>query len=151
MRPINQQAVAGAQGNPSRNVPMKASHDIASSELLESTARKTRETNSANLARLPTRSRCKVQSHGGLNDLPTRAEIEAMSPTHITIRTGKGPAPSSANMVKVASIPAANVSQNGDAGVLALKHTPSPPSSAKSRTRPSSASRFRNMVLDCRD
>ena len=149
MRPINQQTAA--QGSPNRSVPMKASHDIASPELLESAARKTRETNSAKLARLPARSGCKVQSHGGLSESPTRAEIELMTPTHITIRTGRSPAPRSANLVKVGSIPAAKLSQNRDVEGLSLTHTPSPPSSAKSKTRPSSASRFRNMVLDCRD
>ena len=149
MRPINQQTAA--QGTQNRSVPMKASHDIASSDILESAARKTREANSAQLVRLPAKSGCKAQSHGGLNESPTRAEIELMTPTHVTIRTGRSPAPRSANLVKVGSISAAKLSQNRDVEVLGLTHTPSPPSSAKSKTRPSSASRFRNMVLDCRD
>ena len=151
MKPISQQSLKPAQNSPKRSAPMKASHDIASPALLESSGDKTRESNSAELTKVRGRSGCKVRSPDGLNNSPTRAEIEAMTLTHITIRTAKGPVPRSASLVKVGSIPATNLQHNGNIDGMGNAHTPSPPSAAKSRTRPSSANRFRNMVLNCRD
>ena len=152
MRPISQQSLKPKHNNsPKRPTPMKASHDINSPALHECSGDKTRESNSAQLAKVRGRSECKTQGLDALNNSPTRAEIEAMTPTHITIRTAKGPVPRSANLVKVGSIPAASLQHNGDIDGMGTAHTPSPPSAAKSRTRPSSANRFRNMVLNCRD
>ena len=146
MRLISQQTLKPVHNSPTRSAPMKASHSITSPAGDEA-----RETNSAKLSKLRGRPGQKMQNPGGANYSPTRAEIEAMTPTHITIKTTKTPVPRSANLIKVGSIPASGLQQNGNADGMANAHKPSPPSAGKSRTRPSSANRFRNMVLNCRE
>ncbi len=134
---------------------MKASHQIASAEFLESNAARTREINSAKLSK-PSRHSSGSPSRGvvstpGVHTSPTRTMIEALTPTHVTIRTAQGTPPKSAKLVKVGSIPAnALHPQNGEGEAADVSYTPSPPSSAKP-TRPGSAARFRNMVLSARD
>ncbi len=149
IRPLSQSPSTGVNTRPA---PMKASHQIASAEFLESNAARTREINSAKLSK-PSRHSSGSPSRGnvGVNISPTRTMIESLTPTHVTIRTAQGTPPKSAKLVKVGSIPAnALHPQNGEGEASDVSYTPSPPSSAKP-TRPGSAARFRNMVLSARD
>jgi len=72
-------------------------------------------------------------------------------PNHVTVRTGSGSS-RPARFVHLATIPASVATGDACCRVPVPPSTGSPTVAVQHRpTRPSSAQRFRNMVLDCRD
>ena len=118
--------------------PFKASHQILTSSMVSSTSSASQMSRPAsNTADQNCAQRTISGRHGSRG--PTKT-------SHVSIRTGSRPN-RTLKLVEAAPEPACP-SLHPEVPV----HLPSPPSSAKSSTaRPNSASRFRKMVLECRD
>lgn len=163
VRPLNHRT---STGNPKGSAPVKASHGLNTSPPKPPSSKdspkppaaaRSKETSSA---KTKTRSSSKAQKQGQDPHIrATRSEIEAMAPAHVTVRVSRATAPprEGETLVKVGSVPVSAVKENGEAvGRQPAPSPPAPPTTAagggsRARSRPGSASRFRNMVLSCRD
>lgn len=150
---------SGSMSSSSRPIPLKASHQLTMATQTLTLQSSDDNNNSAASDHISTVQKDRDRQRKARKDLKMDSSdlgyLCSEQPSHVQIRTGKAENSSSANarVVRVGRISKPVVAEDNCSTEEKRLLIPSPPSSAKpaASQRPTSASRFRRMVLHCRD